>query len=296
MNIWIYLVIIAQFINAIVILVDRYLVVSPQIGKPVVYAFYVGIMSIVVLAVLPFGLVSLPSLSVLWLCLTASVSFVFSLLFLYKALKVSDASDVSPVLGAISAFATYAFSFLLLGGILTGNLLYGFVFLIGGMILMSYFRLFPKALLFLVISGILFAFSSVFVKMVFNQTTFWNGFFWSRMANVLGALLLLAWPANRKDIFRNVKYLPIATKLAVILNKGLAGMAFILILYAIKLGNVSIVNALTGIQFAFLLLLAVIFTKKFPEYFHETIVNRRIIFQKSLGTALIIIGLILLFI
>jgi uncharacterized membrane protein len=88
----------------------------------------------------------------------------------------------------------------------------------------------------------------------------------------------------------------VTTKLAVIINKVLAGLAFILILYAIKLGEVSLVNALAGIQFVFLLILAVVFTKKFPEYFHEDISNRKIIVQKLVATVLIAAGLALLFV
>jgi drug/metabolite transporter (DMT)-like permease len=293
---WIYLVLVAQFINAVVVLVDRHLIVSPEIGKPVIYTFYVGIMSGVVLAVLPFGLVSWPSLLVIWLSLIAGITFVTSLFFLYSALKVSDASDVSPAVGAVSAISTLLFSAWLLRSTISDNFLYGFVFLVIGTLLMSYFRLSPKAATFLVISGILFGLSSVFVKILFNHTTFWDGFFWSRMANVVAVLILLFWPANRKAIFSNVKKSPASTKLAVIINKVLAGGAFILILYAIKLGDVSIVNALSGVQFAFLLILAVIFTKKFPEYFHEDISNKKIIVQKLIATAFIAVGLALLFI
>ena len=293
---WIYLVLVAQFINAVVVLVDRHLIVSPEIQKPVIYTFYVGIMSGVVVAVLPFGLVSIPSLSVIWFSFLAGVTFIASLFFLYSALKVSDASDVSPAVGAVSAISTLLFSAWLLRSNITDNFLYGFVLLVIGTLLMSYFRLSGKSAYFLVISGILFGLSSVLVKMVFNHTTFWNGFFWSRMANVIGVLLLLLLPANRRAIFGNVKKSPVATKWAILINKVLAGGAFILILYAIKLGDVSIVNALAGVQFAFLLILAIIFTKKFPEYFHEDIHNKKIIAQKLVATVLIAGGLALLFI
>ncbi len=293
---WIYLVLVAQFVNAIVVLVDRHLIISPEIKKPVVYTFYVGIMSCVVIAILPFGLVSWPSPLMAWLSLFAGITFILYLFFLYSALKISDASDVSPVVGAVSAIATLFFSALFLNGNIPDNFLYGFIFLVIGTLLMSYFRLSTKTVIFIIISGIFFGLSSVFVKMLFNHTTFWNGFFWSRMADVIGVILLLLWPANRKAIFNSIKKSSTTTKSAVIANKVLAGFAFLLILYAINLGNVSIVNALAGIQFAFLLLLAIIFTKKFPEYFHEDISNRKIIAHKLIAIVLIAGGVALLFI
>ena len=291
---WVYLIIIAQLLNAVVTLVDKYFVTSTLIGKPVVYAFYIGGMSGVAILLLPFGVVSAPTVTVFWLSLVAGVSYTFSLLFLYKSLKLSDASDVAPALGAVSAVATLGFSFMFLGGSLTGNFLYGFVLLVVGTFITSYFHLTKKATLFLIVAGVLFGFSTIFLKELFNQTSFWNGFFWSRLANVLGVMLLLLWPANARAIRDNIKASSVGTKTAVIANKTIAGFAFLMILYAIKLGDVSVVNALIGVQFAFLLLLTILFTKRFPQYLYET-THRHAVARKVMATAIIVIGLGFLF-
>lgn len=291
---WIYLIILAQFLNAIVTLVDKHLVTSALIGKPVVYAFYVGVLSGVAVLILPFGMVFVPSLNVLLLSFMAGVGYVFSLLFLYKSLKLSEASDVAPALGAVSAVATFGFSFLFLGENLSGNFLYGFVLLVIGTFITSYFHLTKKATIFLVTAGFLFGLSTVLLKELFNQTAFWNGFFWSRMANVLGVALLLLWPANLKAVLGNIKTSSTGTKTAVIANKFVAGFAFFMILYAIKLGDVSIINALTGVQFAFLLIFTILFTRKFPQYFYETS-HHHAILRKVFATIFIMAGLALLF-
>ncbi len=52
---WLYVMILSQLIFAIVTLADKYLLSSKNIGNPVAYAFYVGVMSIAVLWILPFG-------------------------------------------------------------------------------------------------------------------------------------------------------------------------------------------------------------------------------------------------
>lgn len=291
---WILLIILAQLLNAFVTLVDKYFVTSTLIGKPVVYAFYVGAMSGVAILLLPFGVILPLTAGVAWLSLVAGISYVFSILFLYKALKLSDASDVAPALGAISAVATLGFSVVFLETGLTGNFLYGFVLLVAGTFITSYFHLTKRATLFLIIAGALFGFSTIFLKEIFNQTTFWNGFFWSRLANVAGVALLLLWPANTRAIWSNVKTSSIGTKTAVVANKIIAGFAFLMILYAIKLGDVSIINALTGVQFAFLLLLAVLFTKKYPQYLYET-THHHAVARKAAATAVIAIGLAFLF-
>ena len=87
--------------------------------------------------------------------------------FLYKSLKLSDASDVAPAFGAVSAVATLGFSFMFLGGSLSGNFLYGFVLLVVGTFITSYFHLTKKATLFLIVAGIMFSFSTVFLKELF---------------------------------------------------------------------------------------------------------------------------------
>ncbi len=293
--VWIYLIVIAQLLNAVVTLVDKHFVTSTLIGKPVVYVFYIGILSGVVVLLLPFGVVLVPTITVLWLSLVVGISYVFALLFLYKSLKLSDASDVAPAFGAVSAVATLGFSFMFLGGSLSGNFLYGFVLLVVGTFITSYFHLTKKATLFLIVAGIMFSFSTVFLKELFNQTAFWNGFFWSRLANVLGVAILFLWPNNARAVLENIKTSSMSTKTAVVVNKIIAGLAFLLILYAIKLGDVSVINALTGVQFAFLLLFAVLFTKRFPNYFYESIHHRHTVLRKAVATIIIIAGLALLF-
>ena len=141
----------------------------------------------------------------------------------------------------------------------------------------------------------MFGLSSVFVKIIFTKTDFLDGFFWSRMANVAGALMLLAWPGNFRAIKDSVFGSSRSTKSLILANKALAGVAFLLILLAIKLGEVSLVNAMSGMQFVFLLLFAVLFTKKMPQFFSETVHRHDVLWHKFISTMFIVIGFFLLF-
>lgn len=292
---WIVLTIVAQAIFAVVVLVDRFMVSTPAINKPVVYAFYNNILLLIVVGILPFGVVLKPTPGVLELSFLAGVAWAFSIFFLYRALKISEASDVSPVFAAISAIAAFGLSFIFSLGWLTGNFLAGFVLLIIGTLVMSCLRFTRKSLLYVCLGGCLYAFFSIFLKEIFNQTTFWNGLFWVGMGGVVGALLFLLVPSNRADIRGNLKQSSVGVKTAVVLNKTMAGFASFFVIYAIKLGNVSVINALSGVQFVFLLLFALIFSRKFPEYLRET-THRRTVLEKSIATAIIIAGLTLLFV
>ena len=292
---WLYLVIIGQFLAAVVFLVDKYLISSRAIGKPVVYAFYIGTLSGVVILLLPFGLVNAPTLKVIWLAFAIAVPYILSIYCLYSSLRAADASDVAPVMAAVSALATLVFSMVFLKSSLPPNFFLGFPYLIFGTLLMSYFRFNRRATGYVILAAILFGLSSVFVKMMLNITDFWNGFFWSRMANVIGAAFLLIWPANLKSVLDNAKTSSLETKFLVIANKGLAGLAFLLLLLAIDLGDVSVVNALNGIQFVFLLIFAFLFTYKYPHYFHEAVHREPNVVKKVLAACLIIVGFLILF-
>lgn len=293
---WVYIALIAQVFNAAVFLVDKYLVGPRAEVRPAIYAFYVGILSGLVVWLLPFKVISWPSANLIWLSLATGFTYVVSLIFLYKSLRVSDASDVAPVMGAVAALSALFFSWLLLREQLTENFLMGFILLVLGMVLMSYFRFHNWSFVHVLIAGALFGLSSVLIKMIFTETGFWNGFFWSRMANVVIALLLLIWPKNFKAIFGHLRHSSGQTKSLVVANKVLAGFTFLLILFAIKLGDVSVVNAIGGTQFVFLIVLALIFAKKFPHYFPDSIKKKTALIQKVVATALIVLGYYLLFI
>jgi len=293
---YLFLALAAQVINALVVLADKYLIASKLVVKPVVYAFLVAVLSGVVVVILPFGVVATPTVAIILLSLAVSFAYVFSILFLYKSLAISDASDVAPILGAVSALSALLFNYFFLGGHPVGNFLGGFVFLVVGAVLMSYFRFSGRSLAYVIFSGMLFGLSSVLVKMIFLETTFWNGFFWSRMGNVVAALIFLIPSANRRAIFSNIISSSFSTRFFILANKTLAGFAFLLILMAINLGEVSVVNAIGGVQFVILIIFALIFSKKFPNYFYESVGGRRTIIQKVTATLLITFGYFLLFV
>jgi uncharacterized membrane protein len=72
-----------------------------------------------------------------------------------------------------------------------------------------------------------------------------------------------------------------------------AAVAFILLNWAISLGNVSLINALQGTQYVFLLLIVIMLAKKFPRFIDEEI-GRGVILQKTIGVVLVGMGLYLL--
>ena len=105
MQSWLAFAIFAQFLFALSTLVDKHIVTrAGTIGKPIVYAFYVALLSGFVVVLFPF--VSIPSGHVLLLSLVNAATFTAAIYLLYCALSTARASDVSPVVGGVSAIVT----------------------------------------------------------------------------------------------------------------------------------------------------------------------------------------------
>lgn len=295
MNFWVLLAIIAQFIAAVVFMIDKYLMSPKAIGRPIIYAIYASLLSGAVVVLAPIGVISLPSGFVLLMIIITGAIYIVSLLLLYSSLKIADVSDVAPVMGAITAIATLIFGFFLLKDNLPQNFFAGFPLLVLGTFLMSRFRFNKKTLIFVLSGGILFGLSSVLIKIIFQHAGFIDGFFWSRMANVFWAVALLAWPSNFRAVRDSLKKSTAGTKYLVIGNKTLAGFSFLLTLIAINLGSVSVVNSLAGFQFVFILVFAFVATFYLPEYFHEAVHRGHNRLKKITASAIIVVGFIIMF-
>ncbi len=294
------MVVVAQFFNAVVVLIDKYLVSHPVLPRPTVYAFYVSMLSGVALILLPFGVISFPGFLVIWQSLFSGITFVVAIVFLYLALQRADASDVVPVLGATSAIATFILRFYFIDESLPTNFIWGFLFLVLGTAFISHYRFKWRGLSLIILSGVLLGVSTMLVKLVFVELEsipagFANGFFWTRMANVVAGLGLLLWPPTFFAVTCSERKSAYKAKWLIVANKALGGFAFLLILIAINLGDVAIVNALGGMQFVFLLVFAFICSKRLPALFRdaESPENLR---QKIIAVSIIVLGFFVLFI
>lgn len=296
MTTWLSLAILAQALSAISTFLDRFILTHGKgIGSPLTYAFYVSLLSGVVVVLLPFGVISWPNTEVIKLSLLMAVFFILSLFLLYSALKEGKASDVMPVVAAFSAICSLGLAHLYLDENLPALFVFSVILFIFGTALISQFRFTHRSIMLTVAAGLLFGASAFMAKLIFLETTFWDGFFWSRMANVLGAGMLLLWPGNMAAIFQGGKSSTHGTRWVIIGNKTLSGIAGVLMFFAISLGSVSIVNALSGLQFAFLLLFAYLFAERFPKVLRGE-VEKQGLTHKLFGVAVIMLGILILYI
>ncbi len=286
---WFYLAIIAYVLNAIVFVVDKYLLSAP-IPKPISYSFWVSILSLAVIVLLPFG-VYWVNFNYFFISFLSGAAFFLFLVFLYKAIKKTDISVASTKIGVLGVIFTYIFSVLILRDYFSGLDIIALGFMVAGILFIG--KTGKGVWLEALISGVAFGASTVLLKLIFNYSTFLNGFFWTRIGLVGAALLILIHPTTRKEVSLSFKNSPHSSMFIFFVNKIIAGIGFALLYVAIKLGNVAVVNALLSVQFVFIFILALIFRNKIPGISED--IKGIILLEKLAGIALIGVGFLMLF-
>ncbi|MCK5212147.1 EamA family transporter [Candidatus Parcubacteria bacterium] len=318
---WLLVAVTSYFINAGVYVADKFLL-SKKIHSSIVYAFFVGIWSIFNFVLLIFD-PWLPSLRELSLDLLAGGLFLLTLIFWYKALHQSEATRVVPIVGALVPIFSFILSYIFLGQALTEQQLLAFIVLIIGGVLISVkhtrfyylkevsdhfkkifgnvfgpihaqYRPTRRLILNSLTSALLFAAYYVLIKYIYDTQPFIGSFVWSRLGTFIGVLLILFVPDWRRMIFEYQKGVKTPKNLGFFLGvRMLAAVAFIMLNWAISLGNVALINSIQGTQYIFLLLIVVIISHRFPKILEEEL-GGGVLMQKIIGTALVGLGLYML--
>jgi len=318
---WLALAIGSYFINAGVYVADKFLL-SKKIHSSITYAFFVGIWSIFNIFLLVFD-PWVPELRELLVDLLTGILFLITLIFWYKALHQSEATRVVPIIGALIPIFSFLFSYIFLGYSLTERQLLSFIILIIGGILISIkhtrfyavrevmerfrnifgnilggihaqYRPARRLILNSVTSALFFALYYVLIKYIYTNQPFIGGFVWSRLGTFVGVIFLLFVPDWRRLIIKHQKGAKTPRNLIFFLSvRILAALAFIMLNWAISLGNVALVNSLQGVQYVFLMLLVLFLSAKFPKILKEEL-GGGVLLQKMIGVVLISLGLYML--
>lgn len=295
---YLWIAILSHLLFAVNSVIDKFLLNEKRIGHPASYAFAIGLLSLVVVVLIPFGFF-IPSFSNILLALAAGTLFTFALLFLFTTLKAGEASRVVPVVGGFVAFFTLMFAYFLVGERLGARDLAAFALLVLGMFLMrgsketqQAFR--PRDYFTAILAAGFFGLSFVLTKIVFNQIGFISGLIWTRFGMAAGALLLLLYPESRQAIIGSFRRSSREQRLGwFVTGQAVGAVAGLAQNYAIALGSVSIVNALQGTQFAFLFVLTVILSLWYPAVLKEELA-RAILIKKVIAIILISLGVAIL--
>ena len=303
---WLLIVIIAHVFSAAIFIVDKYLL-KRGFPNPLSYAFWVGFLSFVVLALAPFGFF-IPSTNQILLSLAAGMVWLISTVIFYNALHKGEASRVVPTVGGLTPLFILGLSFIFLGERLSLRELLAFCFLVSGGIILSLLVTKTETLSFwkrrkirltkVFIPAMGAALTSaiylVITKSVFLNIGFINGLIWTRLGAALGASILLISGSCRRMIFKKGEAVKAGAFGFFVLARGLGAISGLLIYWAIFLGSVALVNSLQGVQYLFLLVLAFLFFRQIPQLKEQ--LEKGALVQKIIAIILIGIGLAILII
>lgn len=308
---WILLATAGQFINAVVAILDKYIVSDTKVlPRPFVYAFYSCIATgfwgvIFFLSLIPgldtlgipsFANIERPSIEVIGMSFLAAYTFFMALVSMYEALKKADASDVMPAIGAIAAISSFGMAYAFLNVALAPNFIWGVLLLSVGTFMLSKVRFTGHIILHVLHSGLFFALHYIAMKGLFMTTSFDDGFFWSRMAFVLFALSLLLVPSYLEKITMQTKQTSKRAGVLVLFTKVLAGVAAFMLLKATDWGDVTVVQALDGLKFVFIILIGLVVGKFIPHTAGENEFDVMTVLRKTFFVALIAVGFVILFV
>jgi len=295
---WILIAILSYLFSAVVAIVDKYLLTGP-IPNPKVYAFYIGVLEILALFLIPLGFI-VPDLSQILLSFFAGALFILALFWFCKALSLFETSRVVPAIGGLNPLFVFTFNYLILGeGFVNFGKILSFILLILGTVIITWEKekiTSLKSFKIAALSAFLFSLAFVFSKQVYSSQPFWSGFIWMRIGGFLASLFFLFFREVREEVFERKTGLTSKTGGILIVNQGFGALGFILQNRAIALvpiGLLAFVNALEGAKYAFVLLFIAFLSLRFPKILKEEI-SKKIIFQKIFAIVLIALGIGLL--
>lgn len=298
---WIVLSVAAYFLQAVAVVLDKFLL-SGRVQRPSTYAFWVGVFGLGAFVLLPFGFF-VPASSVITNAVISGVAFTVGLFFLYGAIQAGEASRVAPIVGALSPIFTFLISRVVLGETLERGEFAAFAVLVVGGALAAFplrrraphaANHYARIFLYAAVAAFLFAVTYVFEKAVFNGTPFVNGFMWTRIGGFLGALPFLVWSRSRNSIFAAPRMADRFTISAFLGNKVAGAVGFFLLSLAVaRAPTVSLVNALQGVQYALIFLIALFLSRYLPAVIREE-ATTPVLIEKIAAIVLIGGGLALL--
>lgn len=255
------------------------------------YVFWLGAISIFGLLLIPFGF-HMPPWHVAAIALAAGFCDLAGTWFYYAALKAGEASEEVAATGGFTPLATVLLSIPLLGVHLRG--LTGFVIMtLGGFVMFFAEKFSVRRMLPLVVgASVLFGLTDVLQKLAFNQAKFVSGYVFFTIGTFAGSMALLLRPTWRKQIFKDSEEAPPRSKAGYMINRFVAGVGSFLVVFAISRASPSMVEAISGVRYVVVFLGAWAITRWRPSWFCEDF-NRRALWIKLAGTAMVVAGLIL---
>ncbi len=305
---WFWLSIFAYFLFAINQLWDRYLL-TKLFPDTLVYAFYAGMLSGVVVVAVPFLGFPIGNTAFILSALFCGAVFVIALVVNYMALRKYEASRIVPAIGGLLPLVTLLLTYLVFPNekMATGQIISFGLFTLGSIIITArgWSHIFSRSFGYAVTAAILFGIYFASLRYVYEiGPSFWGGFLWTRLGSVLAAILIFLFVGSvRKTVLArhtrenvSAKQGRIKAGLLFLGNKGLGATATIVQNGAVSVAPplaVSLINSLQGAQYIFLMIIAYLASRELPQLLKESF-RGKILIQKLFAILLFAAGTLVL--
>lgn len=284
--------ILAEVLIGASLVVDKILL-EDKPGRMLPYVFWIGVLNIFGLLLIPFGF-DFPNSQAIFLSFATGAAFLATLACLYGALTRGGATNTLPIIGGFSPAATYVFgSFIFLTPLNVAAKIAFVLLVIGGFILFFSERFNLKKILPWVLgAAVSIALTNVFQKLAFNEGGFVSIFVTIKAATFLLAPAMLLLPSLRKRIFETSISAPKKNRIIYLLNRLASGVGSFLIFYAISLNShPALIESLSGLRYVVIFIGVFILSKLYPALVKEKMRGWPL-FTKLAATLIIFIALI----
>lgn len=273
---------------------DKILLQRPATKSLASYVFWLGAISIFGLLLIPFGF-HWPAFRMAAVAMVAGAADLAASWFYYSALKRGEASETLAVTGGFTPLATALIAIPLLSDPIGNHGVLAFALMVvGGFVMFASEKVNWRAVLpGVLLSSGLFGLANVLQKVVFNAAGFVSGYVFFTIGTFLGSMALLLRPLWRRQIFEHSEQAPPKSKFWYFVNRFLAGVGSFLVVAAVSRTNPAIVSAISGVRYAVIFLGAYLLTRIRPDWLKEDF-RPRVLIGKSIATALIVAGLVLI--
>jgi uncharacterized membrane protein len=275
---------------------DKFLISVRKI-EPVSYTFWTVVMGALILVFWPWTFSHIGPRFIL-LDILSGVAITVAMYVFFVALSQGEVSRVVPfVYGIVPVFD------ILIGLVFHRNALRineaaALFLLIPGALLVSHQQgsFWGKHVKLKILAAFLFSAYFALWQYAAQTGTVLNNLMWNRLGAAGILIILLVFPAFRRKVFhtKQVKRKK-GTAFIFLFKQALGGFNFIFLAALFTLGKISIINALQGFRYVFLLFISALLSKK-RRHLHAEESHSWALTQKSFGIILIFLGTILLFI
>jgi drug/metabolite transporter (DMT)-like permease len=297
---WLIVIIIAYLFFALAALGDKLVLAGPANSKA--YVFYVGLLSILSVFLIPFTGIKIPTAGMFFLIALDAIIFYIALYFGFVAVEKFEVSRVAVTIGATQPIFIFFISWIFWG--YQGMNFWGFIaflFLFLGSIIISFDKRLEfknRYLSLTLFASLMYSFDYVMSKYIFEYFSFWHGIIFKSIFLFLISVSLILIKKNRQEILKKNKNLEEKKSFGKLFlaTQACGAGANVLQSFAIFLtpvGFLPLLNSLRGLQYIFLFLFTLFITCFFPKIIKEKI-SKKAIIRKTASIFLIVAGLIIL--